>query len=88
MAQQTIETTDILNPGRVKINDNFTELYNRTDIAESATITPLTNSDLDTAFPSAPNGFRVAAPLIIGGGGAAIYTKISTGWVSASINVL
>lgn len=27
MAQQTVETTDTLNQGRVKINDNFTELY-------------------------------------------------------------
>ena len=88
MAKQTINTSDNLNAGRVKINDNFTELYNRTDIAESTTITPLTASDLNTAFPSAPNGFRVVAPLIVGGGGSAIYTKISTGWVSTSINVL
>ena len=88
MAKQTINTSDNLNAGRVKINDNFTELYNRTDIAESTTITPLTASDLNTAFPSAPNGFRVVAPLIVGGGGAAVYTKISAGWFSTSINVL
>lgn len=30
MAQQTINTTDVLNIGRGKINDNFTELYNAT----------------------------------------------------------
>jgi len=30
MAQQTINNTDVLNIGRGKINDNFTELYNAT----------------------------------------------------------
>lgn len=30
MAQQTINATDNLNAGRIKINDNFTELYNAT----------------------------------------------------------
>jgi hypothetical protein len=30
MAKQTINTTDVLNIGRGKINDNFTELYNTT----------------------------------------------------------
>jgi hypothetical protein len=86
MAKQVINTTDSLNAGRTKINDNFTELYDRTDMAESTTIIPLTNSDLNTAFPSAPNGFRVVAPLIVGG--SVIYIKISTGWVSTTITVL
>lgn len=86
MAQQTIDAVDTLNIGRVKINDNFTELYDRTDIGITASATALTSGDLDTAFPSAQNGFRVQAlnmtpnPLI--------YTKVSMGWVSAVITIL
>lgn len=33
MAQQTINSTDTLNAGRVKINDNFTELFKPTETA-------------------------------------------------------
>ena len=86
MAQQTINTTDTLNAGRVKINDNFTELYNSTQIVENTTTTALTLSDLNTAYPSAPSGFRVNAPLIVGT--PLLYTKIGAGWVSTVITVL
>jgi len=86
MAQQTIDATDVLNVGRGKINDNFTELYARTDIGSTASTTALTASDLNTAFPSAPNGFRVQALNMIPN--PLIYTKVSTGWASAIITVL
>lgn len=36
MAQQIIETLDKLNEGRVKINDNFTEIYNQSGHASYA----------------------------------------------------
>ena len=86
MAQQTIDAVDTLNIGRVKINDNFTELYDRTDIGITASATALTSGDLDTAFPSAQNGFRVQALNMIPN--PLIYTKVSTGWVSAVITIL
>lgn len=50
MAQQTINATDNLNAGRIKINDNFTELYNatgfqsRTDTTNTQTLTGLTDN--------------------------------------------
>jgi hypothetical protein len=69
-----------------KVNDNFTELYARTDIGSTASTTALTASDLNTAFPSAPNGFRVQALNMIPN--PLIYTKVSTGWASAIITIL
>ena len=94
MAQQIINlgtlandgTGDDLRTGGDKINDNFTELYERTNFGSTASVTPLTASDLNSAFPSAPNGFRVQAlnmtpnPLI--------YTKVTGGWASAIVSVL
>lgn len=50
MAQQTINATDNLNVGRIKINDNFTELYgdtgfqSRTDTTNTQTLTGLTDN--------------------------------------------
>lgn len=79
-------TGDPLRTAFDKCNDNFTELYDRTDIGTTASTTALTSGDLDTAFPSAQNGFRVQAlsmspnPLI--------YTKVSGGWASSVITVL
>jgi hypothetical protein len=86
MAKQTVQTTDTLNVGRGKINDNFTELYDSTNVVENSTITALTSSDLNTAYPSAPNGFRVVAPLIVGS--PLLYTKVGAGWISTAITVL
>lgn len=94
MAQQIINiglapndlTGDGLRTGGDKINDNFTELYNKTDIGTTASTTALTSGDLDTAFPSAQNGFRVQALSMLPN--PLIYTKVSGGWVSAVITIL
>lgn len=86
MAKQTILSTDNLPTSLPKINDNFTELYNRTDFGTTASTTPLTASDLNTAFPSAPNGFRVQALNMIPN--PLIYTKVSTGWTSSVVTIL
>ena len=44
MAQQIINSTDVLNVGRIKINDNFTELYSLTGstrlFADDTTVNP------------------------------------------------
>ena len=79
-------TGDDLRTAGQKINDNFTELYSRTDIVNNTSITPLTASDLNTAYPSAQNGFRVTAPLTTPN--PLVYTKISGGWMSAIVSVL
>ena len=46
----------------------------------------LTESDLNTAYPSAIIGFKVYAIDIIAG--ATLYTKISTNWVSNPITIV
>jgi hypothetical protein len=46
MAQQTINTTDVLNVGRGKINDNFTETYNMTGWARYLDTTYTSGSPL------------------------------------------
>lgn len=94
MAQQIINigtspddfTGDNLRVGGDKINDNFTELYDRTDIGSTSSTTALTSGDLNTAFPSAQNGFRVQALSMLPN--PLIYTKVSGGWASAVITVL
>ena len=53
MAQQTINTSDNLNAGRVKINDNFNELYNSTGWARYLDTTYTSGSPL-----SISNGVR------------------------------
>jgi hypothetical protein len=79
-------TGEILFSSFEKCNNNFTELYSRTDIVNNTSITPLTASDLNTAYPSAQNGFRVTAPLTTPN--PLVYTKISGGWMSAIVSVL
>ena len=94
MAKQVINIGIVANDGTGdnlrdsfdKCNDNFTELYDRTDIGTTASTTALTSSDLNTAFPSVPNGFRVQALNMIPN--PLIYTKISGGWASAIVTVL
>jgi hypothetical protein len=94
MAQQIIGigssandgTGDPLRTAFDKCNDNFTELYGVTDIGTTASTTALTSGDLDTAFPSAQNGFRVQALSMLPN--PLIYTKVSIGWVSSVITVL
>ena len=49
MAQQTINTTDNLNAGRVKTNDNFTELYNATGWQQVTDTTYTSGSPLTIA---------------------------------------
>jgi hypothetical protein len=49
MAKQTIETTDVLNVGREKINDNFTEVYNSTGWARYLDDTYTSGSPLSIA---------------------------------------
>jgi hypothetical protein len=49
MAKQTIETTDTLNVGRGKINDNFTELYNFTGWQQITDTTYTSGSPLSIA---------------------------------------
>jgi hypothetical protein len=88
MAKQLIQlgtvpndgTGDSLRDGGEKINDNFTELYDRTDYAVNATTTALSLSTLNSTYPSKATGFEVYALAIIGG--ALIYRKTDTGWVS------
>lgn len=46
----------------------------------------LTESDLNTAYPSAIIGFKVYAIDIIAG--ATLYTKIATNWVSTPITIV
>jgi hypothetical protein len=49
MAKQTINTTDTLNVGRGKINDNFTELYNTTGWQQITDTTYTSGSPLSIA---------------------------------------
>lgn len=94
MAKQIIGIGTIANDGTGdplrtafdKCNDNFTELYDRTDIGITASTTALTSGDLDTAFPSAQNGFRVQALSMLPN--PLIYTKVSAGWASSVITIL
>lgn len=94
MAKQTINngtiagdgTGEVLFTAFKKTNENFTELYNSTDIVINSTLTTLTAIDLNTAYPTALKGFRVVADSITLG--AEMYTKTATGWVSNLITVL
>jgi len=94
MAKQTIElgttvndgTGDNLRDGGEKINDNFTELYDRTDYAVNATTTALSLATLDATYVSKPTGFKVYALSIIAG--ALIYDKTDAGWVSIAVTVV
>jgi hypothetical protein len=73
-------TGDTIRNAGDKINDNFTELYDRTDYAVNATTTALSLSTLNSTYPSKATGFEVYALSIIAG--ALIYRKTDTGWVS------
>ena len=58
MAQQTIQTTDTLNEGRVKINDNFDELYAEKDFLLA-----------QTGFASyADNAYTSGSPFVLTSG--------------------
>jgi len=94
MAKQTINlgtsandgTGDNIRDGGTKINDNFTELYDRTDYAVNSTTTALSLSTLNSTYPSKATGFEVYALAIIGG--ALIYRKSNTGWVSIPATIV
>ncbi len=94
MAKQIIDigttandgTGDNLRGGGEKINDNFTELYDRTDFANNATTTALSLSTLNSTYSTAQQGFRVFALDIIAG--ALVYTKTNTGWISTIATVV
>ena len=47
------------------------------------TIATLSESDLNTAYPNAKDGFSVIAPNVIGGG--KLYIKAGAGWVYQQI---
>jgi hypothetical protein len=79
-------TGDTLLDGGEKINKNFEELYERTDFANNATTLALSNADLNTAYPTAEQGFRVFALSIIAG--SLVYTKTSTGWISTAVTIV
>jgi len=79
-------TGDPLRTAYGKCNDNFTELYDTTGFANNATTLALSESDLDTAYPSASQGFRVFALDIIAG--ALVYTKTATSWISNSVTIV
>jgi hypothetical protein len=79
-------TGDRLRKAFEKTNDNFDELYNTTDFANNSTTVALTASDLNTAYPTAQQGFRVFALNIIAG--ALVYTKTATGWISNIVTIV
>ena len=93
MAKQLIQlgttvndgTGDTLRDGGEKINDNFTEVYDRTDYANNATTTALSLATLDATYVGKATGFQVYALSIIGG--ALIYQKTDTGWVSIIVAI-
>jgi hypothetical protein len=94
MAKQTINigttandnTGDTIRDSFDKCNDNFTELYDTTNFVNNATTIALTDADLDTAYPSAQQGFRVFALNIIAG--ALVYTKADTRWISTVVTIV
>lgn len=76
-------TGDILFTSFENINDNFIELYG---YADNATTIALSDSDLNTAYPSVRVGFKVYCQSITLG--ALIYEKTSSGWVSIVITTV
>jgi hypothetical protein len=56
------------------------------DVADNATTTVLSASDLNTAYPSAIRGFKVYCLDIVAG--ALIYEKSATGWISTEVTIV
>lgn len=75
---------DGLRDAMSKVENNFTELY--TNYAENTTTTALSESDLDTAYPSVITGFKVYCEDITPT--ALIYEKTPSGWVSYEITTV
>ena len=94
MAKQVIDigttandgTGDVLRTAFDKANDNFTELYDFVSYDDVASTTALSESDLDTLYPTAVVGFKVFALSIILG--ALVYTKTPSGWVATAVTVV
>lgn len=79
-------TGDPLRTAFDKCNDNFDEIYSFTMFEEDATTSSLSLSDLNTNYPDLEQGSMVFAPDVVGG--AEMYIKTLTGWISYVVNVV
>lgn len=71
----------------ISVNGSFADTNGNIETTvNNTTTTPLSSSDLDTAYPSATIGFRVHALSIAGG--AIVYEKSATGWIQQSVTVV